>query len=301
VSLINNTIVSVVKFMPRQLVWVFSKRYIAGETLQDAVSLTKSLNAKGIYSTIDVLGESVSTKAEAVKAKEEALKVLDEIQNNKLLSNLSIKPTQMGLGLDEDFAFQQVEELVAKAEKINNFVRIDMEDSPYTDSTINLYKRLKEKYNSVGIAVQAYLKRTYSDVVVLNGLNTNYRLCKGIYIEHPSISYKDREKIRENFLNILIKMFKDGVYVGIATHDEYLINQAYRLINEMKIPTDKFEFQMLLGVTEHLRNKINSDGYKIRIYVPYGKDWYRYSMRRLQENPQVAGHIVKNLIRFNNR
>lgn len=170
-----------------------------------------------------------------------------------------------------------------------------MEDSPYTDATFRLLRKLKQDYNNVGVVVQAYLKRTYADVVVLNKIGTNYRLCKGIYIESPNIAYKDREVIRKNYVKDLELMLKNGNYVGIATHDEYLVNEAYRLIRELKIPKDKFEFQMLLGVREDLRNKINNDGYKIRIYVPFGKDWYAYSTRRLKENPQVAGYVFRNL------
>jgi proline dehydrogenase len=211
------------------------------------------------------------------------------------MANLSIKPTQMGLGLDEEFAFEQVKELVEKAKEMNNFLRIDMEDSPYTDSTIRLYKRLREKYSNVGIVIQSYLKRSFNDVVDLSKLNTNFRLCKGIYIEPAEIAFKDKQKIRDNYIKILKEMLKEGTYVGIATHDEYLINESYRLIKEMNIPKDKFEFQMLLGVREDLRDKINNDGYKIRIYVPFGKDWYKYSIRRLQENPEIAGHVFKNI------
>ena len=281
--------------MPRSIVWIFSKKYIAGKKLEDAVNLVKILNSKGIFATIDVLGEAVKNKNEASEAKSKCMEVLDAIKNNNLLANLSIKPTQLGLGIDEDFAYKQVSELVRKSMEINNFIRIDMEDSPYTDATFRLYKRLNEKFDNVGIVVQSYLKRSYNDVVELNKLGTDYRLCKGIYIEPAQIAFKDKQKIRDNFVRILEEILKEGNYIGIATHDEYLINEAYRLIKELNIPKDKFEFQMLLGVREDLRDKINADGYKIRIYVPFGKDWYKYSIRRLQENPQIAGHIFKNL------
>jgi proline dehydrogenase len=281
--------------MPRSMVWVFSKKYIAGESLDDAINLVKSLNENGIYATIDVLGEAIKNKNEAIDDRDKCLEVLDAIKNNNLLANLSIKPTQMGLGLDEEFAFRLVSELVKKAKENSNFIRIDMEDSPYTDSTIRLYKRLREKYDNVGIVIQAYLKRSYNDVTGLNKLHANYRLCKGIYIEPAEIAIKDRQLIRDNFMKLLEAMFRNESYVGIATHDEYLINRALELIDEMKIPKNKFEFQILLGVREDLRDKINADGYKIRIYVPFGKDWYKYSIRRLQENPEIAGHVFKNL------
>ena len=279
--------------MPINLVWLFSKKYIAGKTLQSAVNLVKELNAKGILATLDVLGESVKTREEAIEAKNKAMEVLDEIVKNKLNANLSIKPTQMGLAIDKELAYKQILELVKKASEINNFVRIDMEDSPYTDLTFEVYKKIYEEHNNVGVVLQAYLKRTFNDTILLNKLGTNYRLCKGIYIEPSTIAYKDKQAIRDNYLKCLELMLKNGNYVGIATHDKYLIDKSYELIKSLNVPRDMFEFQMLLGVREDLRDKINKDGYKIRIYVPYGEDWYKYSIRRLQENPNIAGHIVK--------
>ncbi len=298
-SFFNKIIVAIVQLMPKALVGFFSKKYIAGETLDEAVELVKTLNKKGIYSTIDVLGESVKNKEEAVEAKNKALEVLETINKYNLPANLSIKPTQMGLNIDENFAFQQISELTARAKIINNFIRIDMEDSPYTDSTFKLLNRLKEYYDNTGVVVQAYLKRTYDDVITLNKTGTNYRLCKGIYIEPNSIAFKGKQEIRNNYLKILEAILKAGNYVGIATHDEYLIKAAKKMVKNLNIPKDKFEFQMLLGVREDLRNKINSEGYKIRIYVPFGKDWYAYSVRRLKENPQIAGYIFRSLFMIN--
>lgn len=287
--------------MPKNIIGFFSRKYIAGESLEDGINVVKQLNAKGIYATMDVLGEAVKNKEESLVAKNKAMEVLDAIEKHKLMANLSIKPTQMGLLIEEEFAYQQILELVKRAHEINNFVRIDMEDSSTTDITINLYKRIYQQYKNVGVVIQAYLKRSFDDVVVLNKLGTNYRLCKGIYVEPASIAIKDRQAIRENYLKILKQMFIDGNYVGIATHDKYLIDEAYKMIREMNIPKDKFEFQMLLGVREDLRDKINNDGYKIRVYVPFGKDWYAYSVRRLKENPSIAGHIVKSFLTFGKR
>ena len=300
-NVFNLLVVRIVQLLPKSVVGFFSKKYIAGETLQEAVDLVKKMNSKGIYATVDVLGESVANKDESIQAKIQALEVLDAINQNQLLANLSIKPTQMGLAIDEQFAYEQVLELVKKAAGYNNFVRIDMEDSPFIDKTLNLYKRLFENYKNVGIVIQSYMKRSYDDVVVLNKTGTNYRLCKGIYVEPPSIAYKDSQAIRDNYLKILDAMIKDGNYVGIATHDKPLIDAAYKRIKEKNIPKDKFEFQMLLGVREDLRDKINNDGYKIRIYVPFGKDWYAYSVRRLKENPSMAGHVVKSFLTFGRR
>ena len=297
----NNLIVRVVQLMPKPVVGFFSKKYIAGETLQDAVDFVKKLNAKGIYATMDVLGESVANKSESIKCKNEALDVLEAIEKNKLMANLSIKPTQMGLAIDEQFAYEQILELVKKAAEYKNFVRIDMEDSPFTDKTINLYKRIYADYKNVGVVIQSYMRRSFDDVVALNKIGTNYRLCKGIYVEPVAIAYKGKQEVRDNYLKILDQMFKDGNYVGIATHDKPLIDAAYTRIKEQNIAKDKFEFQMLLGVREDLRDKINSDGYKIRIYVPFGKDWYAYSVRRLKENPSVAGTIAKSFLTFGRR
>lgn len=295
---LNRLIVTIVQFMPKKLVWKFSKRYIAGATLQEAVDLVKGLNKKGILATLDVLGEAVTNKDEAIKSKEEAKCIIDKIISENLDANLSIKPTQMGLSINSDFAYEQISELVSKVEEVNNFIRIDMEDSPYTTLTFDLLKKLKEKYNRVGVVVQAYLKRSLDDVKDLNKINTNYRLCKGIYIESQDIAYKKKETIRENYLKLLEEIISSGNYVGIATHDEYLINEAYKMIKKYNLSNDNFEFQMLLGVREDLRDRIVKDGYKIRVYIPYGEHWYNYSIRRLKENPAIAGYIFKNLFSF---
>ena len=281
--------------MPKSLVGFFSRKYIAGETLDSAVKLVKEFNSKGIYATLDVLGESIKSKEEAETAFNNAMEVFDAIVENNLLANLSVKPTQLGLAINETLAYEHILKLVKRANEIDNFVRIDMEDSPFTDSTIDIYKKVFESYNNVGIVLQAYLKRTYNDTIVLNKLGTDYRLCKGIYIESLSIAYKTKQAIRDNYVKVLETMLKNGNYVGIATHDDYLVNEAYRLIKELNIPKDKFEFQMLLGVQEGLRDKIKNDGYKIRVYVPFGKDWYPYSIRRLKENPKIAWDIVKDI------
>ena len=292
---LNSIIVWFVKLLPKSIVHIFAKKYIAGEKLEDAVRVVKELNAKGIVATIDVLGESVSTKEESSDAKRECLQVLDAINQNQLDANLSLKPTQLGLSLDKIFCANQLTEILEKASGYKNFVRIDMEDSSTTDDTIELYNKLRKKFLNVGIVIQAYLKRSLSDVEHQNPLGTSYRLCKGIYIEPAEIAFKDKQKVRENFIAILEKMLDDGNYVGIATHDNYLIDAAYELIKKKNIAKNKFEFQMLYGVKEDLRDKINRDGFKIRIYVPYGEHWYKYSIRRLQENPHIAWYITKSI------
>lgn len=294
----NQLLVKFVKILPKSIVFLFAKKYIAGTKLIDAVNVVKDLNSKGIVATMDVLGEAISTKEEALEAKKECLETLDIIEKEKLNSNLSIKPTQLGLGMDEEFCYRNVHELLVKAKELNNFVRIDMEDSPFTDKTIRLFKRLREEFDNVGIVLQSYLKRTVNDVKELNPLGANYRLCKGIYNEPEKIAYKDRQKVRDNYMEALKIMLQDGNYVGIATHDEYLVEKSYEIIKEKGYSKDKFEFQMLYGVRENLRDKINGDGYKIRVYVPYGEHWYHYSVRRLQENPQMAWYITKSIFTF---
>jgi len=299
VNPINKLIVSFVKLLPKSVVYLFAKKYIAGEKLEDAVRVVKELNAKGIVATIDVLGEAVTSKSESEQAKNECLQVLDTINQHKLNSNLSLKPTQLGLVIDPEFGYRQISEILERAKSYNNFVRIDMEDSPTTDATIAMYLRLREKYDNVGIVIQAYLKRTLNDVKRPELAGTNYRLCKGIYIEPEEIAYKSKQCVRDNFVEILNYLLDNGNYVGIATHDDYLIDKAYEMIQEKKIPENKFEFQMLYGVKEKLRDKINADGHKIRIYVPFGEHWYKYSIRRLQENPNMAWHITKSIFSFN--
>lgn len=294
-SIINELIVSFVQILPKSIVKKFSSRYIAGDSLQDAVLLVQELNKRGIHATIDVLGEAITTKEEAVSSKQACSDVLDAIRKLQLNANLSIKPTQMGLQLDEQFCYDQVLSLVEKAKGKQSFVRLDMEDSSCTDATFRLYKKLRETHDNCGVVVQAYMRRTLSDLISLSSLKPNVRLCKGIYIEPVSIAFKGKEEIRKNYLNLLKWMFENKHYVGIATHDSYLIDEAVELIKSLKIPRDAFEFQMLLGVHEDLRDYLAESGYKVRIYVPFGKDWYLYSIRRLKENPNVAGQIVKNL------
>lgn len=296
---LNKLIVMFVKLLPKQVVHVFAKKYIAGDTLEDGIRVVTELNEKNILATLDVLGESVKTRDEAKKAKEACLQVLDAIEKHKLKSNLSIKPTQLGILIEEDFCYQQCYEILERAKKYNNFVRIDMEDSLVTDAIFKLYERLHEDFPNIGIVVQAYLRRNLHDIKRLNLNGTNYRLCKGIYVEPEEIAYKDKKEIRQKFVEALELMLDNGNYVGIATHDDFLIEKSFQLIKEKSIPNNKYEFQMLYGVKENLRDKIKSDNHKIRVYVPFGDQWYAYSMRRLQENPQLAWYITKSLFSFN--
>jgi proline dehydrogenase len=296
---IHNLIVSTVKILPKSVIYLFAKKYIAGKSLAAGVAVTKELNSKGIKATMDVLGESVSKKEDAINFTSQFIELLDTIESEKLNSNISSKPTQLGLNIDFNFCLEQYEKILEQAKKYNNFVRIDMEDSPTTDKIIELYEKLFVKYpENVGIVVQAYLHRTLADVKNMNKTKTNYRLCKGIYIEPKEIAYKGKEEIRDNFIDNLNEMFEDGCYVGIATHDKPIVDRAYEIIREKNLSNDKYEFQMLFGVTEKLRAQILSDGHRIRVYVPFGEQWHFYAVRRLQENPTLAWTMFKSFLPF---
>jgi proline dehydrogenase len=289
--------------MPKKLVWMFSKEYIAGETLEEAIINAKKLNAEGIKTTIDVLGEFITTLEEAEANKEEYLQVIEEAEKAGVDGNYSLKPTFFGLLLDRDVAYRHILEVVAKAATYGNFVRIDMEDSPCTDMEIDMYRKLKEEFPAnVGLVVQSYLKRTHKDIENLKDINgpehpVNLRVCKGIYVEPESIAYKNYREINTHFLDDVEYMFQEGMYPAIATHDQPLIEGAYKLIDKYKVPNDKYEFQMLYGVTPALRKSILDKGHRMRVYVPFGKQWFGYSTRRLKENPKMAGVVIKALFR----
>lgn len=301
IAMFNKMIASLLPHMPKKLVWMFSKEYIAGETLEEAIVNAKKLNAEGILTTIDVLGEFITTLDEAKANKEEYLEVIEEAEKAGVEGNYSLKPTFFGLLLDKDAAYQHIREVVAKAASYNNFVRIDMEDSPCTDMEIDLYRKLKEEFPAnVGLVVQAYLKRTHQDIENLKDINNpespvNLRVCKGIYIEPEEIVYKNYHEINSNFLADIEYMFQEGMYPAIATHDQPVVEGSYKLIEKYKVSKDKYEFQMLYGVTPALRKSIMDKGHRMRVYVPFGKQWFGYSTRRLKENPKMAGVIIKAL------
>lgn len=297
----NKMIAAMLPYFPKKLIWIFSKRYIAGESVADAIRVSKELNKEGIKVTIDILGEFIKNLDEAEKNKVEYLELIDTIEKEKIDGNYSLKPTMFGLLLDKEVCYQHIREIVAKAASYNNFIRVDMEDSPCTDMEIELYRKLKAEFpKNVGLVVQAYLKRTLSDLENLmdihsNEIPLNYRLCKGIYVEPAAIAYKKYEEINQHFLEDLEFMMKNGVYPGIATHDKPLVEGAYKLIEKYNVPKNMYEFQMLYGVTPELRKSIVTKGHTMRVYVPYGKQWFGYSTRRLKENPKMASLIIKAL------
>lgn len=295
----NKMIAKILPHMPQKFVWIFSKRYVAGHTLDDAIKACKELNEQGIKITLDVLGEFIKTIEEAEANKNEYIEVIETAQKNKIDGNYSLKPTMFGLLIDKDVCYKYIREIVAKATSYNNFVRVDMEDTQCTDMEIELYRKLKKEFpKNVGLVVQAYLKRTLNDLENMMDMQTeevplNYRLCKGIYNEPKELAYKKYEEINKHFLEDLDFLLKNKVFPGIATHDKPVVEGAYKLIEKYKVPKDKYEFQMLLGVTPELRKSIIEKGHTMRVYVPYGTKWFAYCTRRLKENPKMAGMIIK--------
>ena len=297
----NKLIAAMLPYMPEKLVWIFSKRYIAGETIDDAIRASKELNEKGMLVTLDILGEFIKTLGEAEKNKNDYLSLVERTQQEGIIGNYSVKPSMFGLLLDKEQCYQHIRAIVEKAASYNNFIRVDMEDSDCTTDTIAIYRRLKAEFpKNCGLVVQAYMKRTMKDLNDLMDIHTqenplNYRLCKGIYVEPAEIAYKKYEVVNEHFLADLEYMFQQGMYAAIATHDKPLVDGAYKLIEKYNISNEKYEFQMLYGVTPELRQSIVDAGHRLRVYVPYGKQWFGYSTRRLKENPKMAWLIIRAL------
>jgi len=286
------------KFMQRA-----ARRFVAGETLEEALQVTQELNRHGIFATLDHLGENVSSEVEARAAREEYLSILDSIEQSKVRSNASLKLTQMGMDLSFEQCYQNVRAIVERAKRYNNFVRIDMESSAYTDRTLQLYERLcQEGFTNVGVVIQAYLYRSAEDIERLGGMGANVRLCKGAYQEPASLAFPQKEDVDANYMKLVELMFREkaqqkGAYPALATHDGKLIEAAKRFTREHKINSEKFEFQMLYGIRRDLQQKLVQDGYRVRVYVSYGTHWYPYFMRRLAERPANVFFLLKNLVR----
>ena len=297
----NKLIAAMLPFFPKKFVWLFSKPYIAGETVEDAIKASKDLNSKGCMVTIDILGEFIKTLEEAEANTKEYIELIECVEKEDIDGNYSVKPTMFGLLIDKDACYKYIREIVVKAVEYNNFIRVDMEDSPCTDMEIELFRKLKAEFpKNVGLVFQAYMKRTHKDLEDLMDIHSeeiplNYRLCKGIYVEPKEIAHKKYEEINEHFLKDIEFCLKNGVYPGIATHDKPIVEGSYKLLEEFNVPKEKYEFQMLYGVTPKLRQSILDKGHRMRVYVPYGKQWFGYSTRRLKENPKMANHIIKAL------
>jgi len=300
--MINRLIAAVLPYMPKRLVWIFSKKYISGEYLADAIRESEKINSEGCAVTIDILGEFISRLEEAESYKIQYIEVIEQFSSRKIKGNFSVKPSMFGLLLDKEACYRIIREIVAVADKYNSFIRIDMEDSTCTNDEINIYNRLREEFpKRVGLVIQAYMRRTLDDVKNLMKSDTttsplNFRLCKGIYIEDKSIAFKGYQEVRDHFMEDLEFMLKNDIFVGIATHDRYLVEQSMLLIKRLNISKEKYEFQMLYGVNPKLRKSIVEKGYTMRVYLPFGTEWFNYSTRRLKENPNMVWHILKALI-----
>jgi proline dehydrogenase len=292
VTLLDRTIVRLLPAVPKPVVQLFSSRYIAGSTLDDALLVVRRLNGQGKMATLAVLGEEITQESEARAIAQTYCEVFAAIESGRLDSNVSVKPTALGLDLSYDLCRENLESVLLEAAKSGNFVRIDMEDSSTTSDTLRLYRELRGNgFENVGVVLQAYLRRSLDDVRALADLEPNVRLCKGIYIEPPAIAFTDYDAVRANYVRCLDVLLDAGAYVGVATHDEWLIGQA--LTRVQRLQPSGYEFQMLHGVREQRANELVAAGHRLRVYVPFGEHWYQYSLRRLQENPAMAGTIAR--------
>jgi proline dehydrogenase len=296
-ALLDRAIVRVLPAVPRSVVRRISNRYIAGTTIPEAVRVVRELNEHGQMATIDVLGEEVTSRREALEIVRAYHDVFEAIERERLDSNVSVKLTALGLNLAYELCWKNLEKVVRHAAESKNFVRIDMEDSSTTSDTLALYRELREAgLENVGVVLQAYLRRTLRDIHDLAPLEPSVRLCKGIYLEPPLIAFQEYEEVRQNFVRALRELLQIGSYVGIATHDQFLIDEAKRLVAERGLTREQYEFQMLLGVRELAAKRLVGEGHRLRVYVPFGEHWYRYSLRRLQENPKIAGYVASDTV-----
>ena len=294
--MINNILASSVSVMPKWFIKLFSKSYIAGHRPKEVIDIVKNLNSQGFSATIDILGEHINSQDKTNSVTKEYIQIYNDIAKNSVDSNISVKPTHIGLDISMDLALENFKILINKASESSNFLRIDMESSKNTDSTFKIYNDLFKIYPKVGVVLQAYLKRSIADIEKLAGPGFNARICKGIYKENKNIAYQDPEDISKNFLAMAKAMLAKNSYACYATHDLQLIDDLVSLTKEMDADTSKFEFQVLYGVP--MKGKLDEllkSGYKVRVYVPYGPDWYDYSIRRIKENPNIAGYVIKNL------
>ena len=290
-ALLDRALVHLLPAVPRPIVRRIADRYIAGEEIEDAVATVAELNEGGMTATIDVLGEEIQNAEEAQEIVDAYHDTLDAIGEHGLDANVSVKPTAVGLKLGYEVGSENVEALVRHAAETGNFVRIDMEDATTTDDTLRMYRELREAgFDNVGVVLQARLRRTLDDIAALADLEPNVRICKGIYLEPEEIAFTDFEEIRESYVRSLEALVETASYVGIATHDEFLISEGKRIAEE------RYEFQMLLGVRASLGRELVQEGERLRIYVPFGRQWYEYSLRRLQENPRIAGYVATDTV-----
>ena len=295
-SLFDRLVVSTLPFVPKTVVGIVAKRYIAGETADEALATATELNGQGFLTTLDMLGEDVASMEQAREAANTYGFLLDEIQRRGLETNVSLKPTQFGLRLDKNACRDLIRWLIEKAQGYDNFVRIEMEDSTCTTDTIDLYRSLRSDFDNTGIVLQAYLRRTGNDAAAIGDIPPNVRIVKGVYVEPRKIAYKDPRIINKNYMHLAETLLKKDAYVAFATHDELLVWEAFRLVERLGLPPAAYEFQMLLGVEKQLREVIRDAGHRIRVYIPFGRDWHPYSVRRLRENPRIAGYVMRAML-----
>ena len=297
-SLINIGILSLISNLPKWMVHPFAKAYVAGETTEKTVQVVKRMNKLGYACTVDILGEHIQSPAKAEEITKDYCDLYNVIDKETLNCNISIKLTHIGLELDEKLVETNFQQIVRHAESYNNFLRIDMENSPYTQKTIDLYQKYISSYKKIGIVLQAYLKRSVKDAKALNAPGFNTRICKGIYNEPSNLALKDRNEIQDNFFLITKQILSGEGFAAIATHDIPLIDRIETWIEQNNIPNNRFEFQVLYGVPmgNRLKQLLNK-GYTVRQYIPFGPDWFDYSLRRLKENPKIISYVLANLVR----
>lgn len=295
-TLFDNLVRYGMPFVPKPIVGKVAKRYVAGEEVADAVRTIRELNDEGSMATVDVLGEETRDPAKAEGAVTQYLGLLESIDTESLDANVSIKPTMLGLKIDEEMCLDHIGTIVRRAAELDNFVRIDMEDHTCTDATLRIYRHLLSEVGHVGVVLQSYLHRTIDDINDLLPSKPNIRLCKGIYREPRLIAWKQYETVRSNFIYTMEKLLEGGAYVGIATHDVHLVWAGMTAVDRLGLDREDYEFQMLYGVDPELRRIILDRGHRLRVYVPFGRDWYPYSMRRLRENPTVAHHVTRAML-----
>ena len=297
--LFNQFIIKIIQYLPIYFVQLVAQRYVAGESIDDALNVVREINNKGYSATVDILGEHTNSISSSHEITKDYKNLIYNIHKQNLNCNISIKPSHIGMNISKDCIFENITNLIETARQYGQFIRIDMEDSSLTDDTIRLFNDCKNNYSHIGTVLQAYLFRSENDLTKLKHFkNVNLRICKGIYRESSDIAIQNRHDINNNFLKLIRSAFENNIYVGIATHDLSLISETYNIIEELGISKDRFEFQVLYGVPmggwleKHIKH-----GYKIRVYVPFGKDWYDYSLRRIKENPDIAGYIIKDIFR----
>lgn len=299
--MINRMIAAILPYIPKRIVWIFSRKYISGEVVQDALRESEKLNQEGCSVTLDILGEYITRLEEAEQYKIQYLDVIKQFTGRNVRGNFSLKPSMFGLLLDKEVCYANIREIVMAAAANDRFVRIDMEDSTCTDDEIALYQRLNSEFpGRVGLVLQAYMRRTLDDIRYMIEKNDgaaplNFRLCKGIYLEESSVAFQGYQEVRDHFMEDLEYLFTHQIFTGIATHDAYLVDKSIALIEKLNIPKSAYEFQMLFGVNSNLRRSIVARGYPMKVYVPFGRQWFGYCTRRLKENPHIVWHILKAL------